>query len=108
MSPIEIAGTSIEAGKKVMLLYGSGNRDEREFGDDANELNIRREVKRMLSFSSGPHFCLGASLARLQGSIALTELLARIPRFEVDLENARLAPGHFVRRYESLPFKALS
>jgi len=108
MSEVDIAGTTIAEGKKVMLLYGSGNRDEREFGESADALDVRREVPRQLAFSSGPHFCLGASVARMQGSIALTELLDRIPRFEIDLEGAELAPGHFVRRYAKLPFRALA
>lgn len=108
LSDIELLGTPIAKDEKVMLLYASGNRDPREYGDDADELDIKRHVKRQLAFSSGPHFCLGASVARLQGSIAIGELLARIPRFEVDVANAQLAPGNFVRRYERLPFRALS
>jgi cytochrome P450 len=108
LEPVNIAGTNIEAGKKVMFLYGSGNRDEREFGDNAHELDIQREVPRHLSFTSGPHFCLGAALARMQGSIAIGELLTRIPSFNVDLDEAQLAPGYFVRRYERMPFEVRS
>lgn len=105
LEPVEISGTTIDAGKKIMFLYGSGNRDQREFGDNAHVLDIQREVPRHLAFTSGPHYCLGAALARMQGSIAIGELLNRIPNFEVNLDDAVLAPGYFVRRYETMPFE---
>ena len=59
-----------------------------------------------MSFGYGPHHCIGAAAARLQARIALEELLARCPEFSVDAERGRYAPGHFVRRFESLPFRA--
>ena len=89
-----------------MLLYASANRDEREFGPDAAACDVRRKLRRHLSFSYGPHHCIGAAAARLQARIALEELLARCPDFSVDSKGGRYAPGHFVRRYESLPFRA--
>jgi cytochrome P450 len=103
---VEIAGKTIPADTKVMLLYGSGNRDEREFGSDAAECRVTRKIRRHLTFSYGPHHCIGAAVARLQARIALEELLARCPDFAVYPEQGRYAPGHFVRRYESLPFSA--
>jgi len=103
---VEIRGTTIPADRKVMLLYASGNRDQREFGPTASEFDITRNIRRHLSFSYGAHHCIGAAIARLQTSIALEELLARCPDFTVDGEAGRFAPGHFVRRYESLPFDA--
>ncbi len=105
--PVEIQGVKIPADKKVMLLYGSANRDEREFGDDAADLNVLRGVEnplRMLSLGSGAHHCLGAAAARLQGTVVLERTLARFPEFEVDYEAGEFAPGPFVRRYERLPF----
>ena len=92
------------SGSKVLLLYGSANRDERQFGPDAGELDVGREADRILTFGSGAHHCLGAAAARLMGRVALAELLERCPDFEVDAEGGRFAPGHFVRWYESLPF----
>jgi cytochrome P450 len=92
--------------RKVMLLYASGNRDEREFGPTAADCDITRKVRRHLTFSYGAHHCIGAALARLQASVALGELLARCPDFSVDADAAQFAGGHFVRRYESLPFTA--
>lgn len=102
--PVSLRGEQIPAGRKVMLLYGSANRDEREFGPDAERLDVRRSVRRMLSFGYGNHQCLGAAVARLQGQVALARLLARFPRFRVDATAGRFAPGPYIRRYESLPF----
>ncbi len=101
-----VRGVELSAGSRVHLLYGSANRDEREFGERAGELDVGRPIDRLLTFSSGPHFCLGAAAARLQGRVALEELLARLPDFEVDPEGGRYAPGAFVRRFESLPITA--
>lgn len=104
--PVAIHGVDLPEGAKVHLLYASANRDPREFGRTAEELDVSRPVPRMMTFSSGPHHCLGAAAARLQGCIALEELLARIPTFAVDAERGRFAPGAFVRRYEHLPVRA--
>ncbi len=103
---VDISGRTIPADRKVMLLYASGNRDEREFGPGAGDCDVTRKIRRHLSFSYGAHHCIGAAIARLQASIALEELLARCPDFTVDGEAGRFAPGHFVRRYETLPFDA--
>lgn len=102
--PVELHQREIPAGRKVMLLYGSANRDEREFGPTAAELDVGRDIDKILTFSYGAHHCLGAAAARLQGRVALEELLARCPDFEVDAAAGAFAPGAFVRRYESLPF----
>lgn len=102
--PVEMYGETIPEGVKVMLLWASGNRDEREFGPTAGELDVRREVKRILSLGYGPHHCLGASAARIQGRVAIEQLLSRFADFEVDALAGRFAAGPFVRRYEYLPF----
>jgi cytochrome P450 len=104
--PVELHGTEVPAGQKVLLLYASANRDPRRFGPDAEELDVTRHVGQILTFGYGAHHCLGAAAARLQGRVAVGELLARFPDFVVDPERGRFAPGHFVRRYESLPFRA--
>jgi len=101
---VTIGGVHIPRDRKVLLLYGAANRDEREFGDDAEELDVLRLPRRILSFGYGPHHCIGAAVARLMGRVTLEELLARCPRFDVDAAAGRFAPGHFVRWYESLPF----
>jgi hypothetical protein len=61
---VEIGGTIIPAGRKVMLLYGSANLDPREFGADAEHLDVRRNPRQILTFSLGAHYCLGAAAAR--------------------------------------------
>ena len=103
---VEIADTVVAEGDKVMLLYGSANRDEREFGSTAGELDIGRDIDKSLSLGYGAHHCLGASAARLQARVALQRLLERFPDFEVDAAMGRFAPGGYVRRFESLPFSA--
>ena len=89
-----------------MLLFGSTNRDEREFGPTAAELDVTRTIDRIVSFGYGAHHCLGAAAARHAAGIALEQLLARFPGFAVDAAGGRYAPGPFVRRYETLPFVA--
>jgi hypothetical protein len=103
---VELHGTTVPAGRKVLLLYAAANRDPREFGPSAETLDVGRRPRRILTFGSGPHHCLGAAAARLQARVALEELLARCPRFTVDAEAGTFAPGHFVRRYQSLPFRS--
>src|SRR5581483_6423368 len=80
-------GRTIPSGRKVLLLYGSANRDARAFGPSADEFDIRRsspDGARHLAFAIGPHHCLGAAAARLQARVVLQELLARFPHFAVD------------------------
>src|SRR6476620_622771 len=101
---VTVGDTTIPAGRKVLLLYGSANRDEREYGSDAGELEVRRRPRNIMTFSHGAHFCLGAAAARMQSRIALTELLARCPEFEVDLSGVVWAGGSYVRRPLSVPF----
>src|SRR6188472_4455177 len=101
---VRIGSTTIPAGRKVLLLYGSANRDEREYGADAGVLEVRRRPRNIMTFSHGAHFCLGAAAARMQSRIALTELLARCPEFEVDLSGVVWAGGSYVRRPLSVPF----
>lgn len=103
---VEIGGRRIPAGRKVLLLYASANRDEAEFGASAEDCDIGRTIRHQLAFSPGPHHCIGAAAARLQARIVLEELLTRCPDFHVDWEAGRYAAGAFVRRYESLPFYA--
>ena len=103
---VEIDGVTIPEGRKVMLLYGSANRDEREYGPDAAELDVERKIDKILSFGYGAHHCLGAAVARLAARVAIEELLVRCPEYSVDVDGARYASGNFVRRLETLPFTA--
>ena len=103
---VTIGDTTIPAGRKVLLLYGSANRDPREYGDDAEQLRVDRRPRQIMSFGYGAHHCLGAAAARLQARVTLEELLGRCPQFSVDASAGRFAGGNYVRRYESLPFLA--
>lgn len=102
---VTIADSTIPADRKVLLLYGSANRDERQYGSDAAELDVSRRPRNILTFSHGAHHCLGAAAARMQARVALTELLSRCPEFEVEEEGVVWADGHYVRRPLSVPFR---
>lgn len=104
LEDFELHNQKIPSGSRVLLGYGSGNRDEKEFGEDAEKLNIRRKVKRTLGFGSGAHLCLGASVARLQSSIALEAILRNFPDFHVEESASTYATGNYVRRHTHLPF----
>ena len=104
---VELHGRTIPAGRKVLLLYGSANRDERQYGADAGELDVTRRPRNILTFSHGAHHCLGAAAARMQARVALTELLARCPDFEVDESGIVWADGGYVRRPLSVPFRVV-
>ena len=69
----------------------------------ATSFDIHRNARRHLTFGNGIHLCLGAALARLEGRIALEEVLKRFPSWDVDLANARLSPTSTVRGWETLP-----
>jgi cytochrome P450 len=103
---VEIEGTTIPKDRKVLLLYASANRDEREFGPDAEACDITRKIRRHVALSYGPHHCIGAAVVRLQSRIAFEELIARCPDFKVDYAAGEFAGGNYVRRYASLPFSA--
>ena len=103
---VVIDGSTIPMGRKVLLLYGSANRDPREFGPNADDMDIRRRPSKILTFGHGAHFCLGAAAARLQARVALEELLARCPDFSVDFDGVEYAGGNYVRRPTKVPFFA--
>jgi hypothetical protein len=102
---VTIEGQTIPVGRKVLLLYAAANRDDRVYGPNADELEVTRRPERILTFSHGAHHCLGAAAARLQGRVVLEELLSTIPEFTVAPDRGEFAPGHFVRRYQSLPLQ---
>jgi cytochrome P450 len=87
----------------MMMLIGAANRDPRQFGSDSEAFNIHRPPRQHLAFSVGTHFCLGSALARLEGRIALEEILKRFPEWDVDLTRAKLSPTSTVRGWESMP-----
>ena len=99
---VEHHGQVVPAGSAMLLLNGSANRDERKF-PDGDRFDIHRKIDHHLSFGYGIHFCLGAALARLEGRVALDEVLQRFPSWEVDWDNAVQARTSTVRGWERLP-----
>ncbi len=97
----ECYGTTVPAGSAMLLLFGAANRDPRRY-DDPDTFNIHRERGSHLTFGKGLHFCLGANLARLEGRVALDELLNRWPEWDIDYDTAQLAPTSTVRGWERL------
>jgi cytochrome P450 len=98
----EYYGETVPEGSIMLLINGSGNRDERHF-PDPDRYDIHRTIDHHLSFGYGLHFCLGAALARLEGRVALEEVLQRWPDWEVDWEHAKQAHTPTVRGWERLP-----
>lgn len=101
---VTIRGTAIPEGRQVLLLYGSANRDERQYGPDAGELDVQRQPRNIVAFSQGVNRCLGAAAARMQSRVVLTELLSRCPDFTVDEAGIVWANSSHVRRPVAVPF----
>jgi cytochrome P450 len=80
--PVTIGGASLPAGTPVVLHYLAANRDEAEFGPTAAHFDITRDPNHHLAFGSGPHFCLGAALARIELRAMLDALAARFASIE--------------------------
>ena len=99
---VEIQGHAIRAGSAIVLLVASANRDELRY-PDGDHFNIHREGPPHITFGRGIHACLGAALARIEGRVALDELLKRFPTWTVDLDNAKLSSTTTVRGWDNLP-----
>jgi len=100
---VELRGVTIPADSRVMLLWGAANRDEREF-PEPDRFDIDRASTRHLGFGVGPHFCLGASLARLEARAAFSELLQRAPEFALVEPPTRLE-SPWARGFVSVPIR---
>ncbi|BBZ26287.1 cytochrome P450 [Mycolicibacterium madagascariense] len=100
---VEYYGQTVPAGSAMVTLVAAANRDPRRFGSDAHEFNVHRPIRQHLGFGVGTHFCLGNALARMEGRIALDEILDRFPEWEVDLTHAEISPTSTVRGWESMP-----
>jgi cytochrome P450 len=99
---VELHGTTVPAGSAMALLTASANRDDRQFVD-GKRFDLHRTIDHHVVFAYGIHFCLGAALARMEGRIALEEVLARFPSWEVDTDRAVQARTSTVRGWERLP-----
>jgi cytochrome P450 len=99
---VELHGTVLPDGERVLLLVGSANRDPRCFAEP-DRYDIDRDTAKLVSFGSGRHFCLGAALARLEGRVGLQELLKRIDDYEIDPDGAERVHSINVRGFARLP-----
>jgi len=101
---VELHGTEIPTGSKVLLITGAAGRDERHY-PDADRFDVRRHFDHHVSFGFGIHFCLGAALARLEGRVAIEEALGRHPAWEVDHDRAARLHTSTVRGWSSVPVR---
>jgi len=99
----EFQGSTVPEGSAIILLIGAANRDERRFGEDAERFDVTRSPRQHLSFGVGAHYCLGNALARIEGRIALNEIMNRFPDWEVDLDAAVFSSASVVRGWDSMP-----
>lgn len=99
---IEYYGTVVPTGSPIMLLIGSANRDPRRY-PNPDVYDVRRADIQHLTLGYGLHYCLGANLARLEGRVALEELLNRWPEWDIDYDHTELAPTSTVRGWERMP-----
>jgi cytochrome P450 len=102
LEPFEIDGVQVEAGEDVITLIGAANRDPDVF-PDPDRLAVSRGDNRHVAFGGGIHFCLGAPLARLEGQIAIGELVTRFPSLEIDTDEAQLRDTVTLRGLTALP-----
>jgi cytochrome P450 len=99
---VELHGQAVPAGSAMLCMLGAANRDPRRY-DDPDRFDVRRKKAMHMTFILGPHYCLGSALARLEGRVALEEILKRWPSWEVDWNQAKLQSTSSVRGWEKLP-----
>ena len=99
---VELHGRKVPQGSIVLMIPASANHDDRRF-PEGDRFDVHRRDGQPLTFGFGIHLCLGAALARLEGQVALDEVLKRFPRWEVDWDRAKLASASTVRGWETLP-----
>ncbi len=100
--PVQVQGVDIDAGRRVLLLIGSANRDEAVFADPES-YDLERNTQDLVSFGSGRHFCMGAALARMEAHVALTELVQRVRDYDVDPDGVARVHSINVRGFAALP-----
>jgi cytochrome P450 len=100
---VEWYGQRVPAGARILLLIGAANRDERQY-PDPDRFDIHRDIPNQLALGQGVHFCLGASLARLETRVALEEFARRFPRYAVDEAGCRRVHMSNVHGFSNVPF----
>ena len=101
---VELHGLTLREGDQVILLYPAVNRDPRVF-EDPERLDVRRDPNPHLAFGFGPHFCLGAALARLELNVMFAELLRRLPDLHLAGDPMPRRPSNFISGPEAMPVR---
>ena len=104
-APVTLHGVTIPEGGKVLLLFGSANRDERKLSEP-ERFDVLRDPNPHVAFGFGAHFCLGANLARLEARVAFEELLARLPDYRMTQSRVERTCSGPTRGALSLPVAA--
>nr|WP_269330164.1 cytochrome P450 [Kineosporia babensis] len=107
LEDVEIAGVVIPKGEAIMAPYSAVGRDEKQHGDDAGRFDINRTQRKNLAFGAGPHICVGAALARLEGNIAIPAVFDRYPKIDLAVDEGDLIPlpSLFSNSSSTLPVK---
>jgi len=103
VNDMEYYGQTVPAGSNMLLIAGAANRDHRQFPPDGDVFDIHRKASAHLGFGIGVHYCIGASLARMEGRVAIDEILNRFPEWHIDMTRARMVTTSTVRGWEALP-----
>ena len=103
LQDVEFYGRTVPQGSAILTLVGAANRDERRFGEDAESFDVNRAPRQHLTFGVGAHYCLGNALARIEGRIALDEIMNRFPEWDVDVDSAVFSSSSAVRGWDSMP-----
>ena len=100
---VDYYGRTVPEGSVMMMLIAAACRDHRQYPPSGDIFDIHRAPRQHLGFGVGIHYCLGASLARLEGCIALEEILKRFPEWDVDIDNARMSSSSTTRGWDAMP-----
>ena len=100
---VEYYGQTVAEGSVIVFLIPAACHNHRQFPPDGDVFDIHRQQRQHVGFGVGIHYCLGAALARLEGRIALEEILKRFPEWDIDLENARMSSSSTIRGWDSMP-----
>jgi cytochrome P450 len=100
---VVLHGETMDTGRKVLLLFGAANRDERRWGDTVDDFDVTRDASGHLGFGHGIHHCLGAAVARLEARVALEVLLPRLRDSRIDHDGLERVHSGNVRGYSRMP-----